>query len=569
MPALILSAYLFLIAALIAVPAAIAENSPVAKTPVTKTAAGSEAVDARQQHITIALPSEPPNLNSLVTSDQISSFVLAHVMEGLLQYDQRGHLAAGVAERWQLRADGATFWLRRDARWSDGKPVTAADFIFAWRTVLTPTTGSPYAAALFPIKNAERINRGELPPTELGVRAVSATQIDVQFERPCPYFLGLTALFTYYPVREDFYHQRGARYGADASDLLFNGAFTLSRWVHGSHLTFVRNPAYWDSARVHLQQIDVPYFTSDANALFNLYKNGSIALAQLEPETLTDALARGFPVKQFDTGAMYYWEFNLRPGRLTANKTFRRALQALFDPQLLVNKIVGIPGVRAADSLFPRTIRVGVKQDVKTGVEIDGLAFVDAYPPPVPPRGLVRARALLEQARQELGLAQFPPLVLLAGDSQRAQKESEYFQQLLSAGLGLQVRIDKQIFKQRLDKMQRGDFDIAAAAWGPDFDDPITFGDLLASWNENNRGRYHNPEYDRWVNVAQHTTDPAQRLQAFVEMQRLLLTDVPLLIAYENTQIYVQNPQLRGVNRSIFGGDPNFRYARVVDVAKR
>lgn len=553
MPALILSVIFTLISALGAANVAVANDA-------FANASGDEAVDARSQRITIALQAEPPNLNSLVTSDQISSFVLSHVMEGLLQYDQHGQLAAGVAERWQLRADGATFWLRSDARWSDGKPVTAADFIFAWRTALAPTTGSPYAAALFPIKNAERINRGELPLSQLGARAVSANKIEVEFERPCPYFLGLTAFFTYYPVREDFYRQHGERYGADASDLLYNGAFTLTRWVHGAHLTLTRNPSYWDRARVHLQQIDVPYFTGDANALFNLYKNGSIALAQLEPETLSDVLERGFPVKQFNTGSMYYWEFNLRSGRLTANKTFRRALQALFDPQLLVNKIVGIPGVRAADSLFPRTIVIPKNNAEKNNER----AFVDVYPPAVPPRGLVRARALLEQARRELGLVKFPPLVLLAGDSPRAQKESEYFQQLLSAGLGLQVRIDKQIFKQRIEKMQRGDFDIAAAAWGPDYDDPMTFGDLLASWNENNRGRYNNPEYDHWVSVAQNTADPALRLQAFVEMQRLMLTDVPLLMAYENTQIYVQHPQLRGVNRSIFGGDPNFHFAEII-----
>lgn len=515
--------------------------------------AADEAVDANQQRITISLPAEPPNLNSLVTTDQYSNFVLSHVMEGLLQYDQRGQLAAGVAERWELRADGATFWLRHDARWSDGKPVTAQDFLFAWRTAIAPATGSQYATALFPIKNAVRINRGELPVEQLGVRADDAYKIDVQFERPCPYFLGLTAFFTYYPVREDFYRQHAGRYGADAGDLIFNGAFKIIRWVHGAALTLERNPQYWNRQQINLQRIDIAYITNDSSALFNLYKNGNIALlTPLEPEALQQALTLGYPIKHFSTGSVYFWEFNFRPGRLTANKTFRRALQALFDPELMVNKIVGIPGVRAAESIFPRTLKV------------DGQAFVDRYPPPKPQRSLVRARALLNQAQQELGLKQIPPIILLTGDSPRSQRESEYFQQLLTAGLGLQVRIDRQTFKQRIEKMTRGDFDIVLAGWGADYDDPLTYGDLMASWNENNRGRYGNPEYDHWVSVAQQTSDPQPRLQAFAAMQQLLHDDVPLLMSYENAELYLQHPQLQGVTRNIFGGDPNYRYARVL-----
>jgi oligopeptide transport system substrate-binding protein len=515
--------------------------------------AADEAVDFKQQRISIFLLTEPPNLNSLVSTDQISSLVLSHVMEGLLHYDQHGKLAPGVAERWELRPDGATFWLRRDARWSDGKPVTAHDFVFAWRMAVTPSIASQYAPALFPIRNAERVNRGELPQQQLGVRAVNAYQLDVQFERPCPYFPGLTASFTFYPVREDFYRARGERYAADAGDLLYNGAFTISRWVHGARLTLERNSSYWDRDNIHLQTIDVPYFTSDANAIFNLYKNGSIALAQLEPETLRESIERGYTVKQFSTGSMYYWEFNMRPGRVAANRSFRLALQALFDPELLVNKIVGLPGVRAADSLFPRAFKMA------------GSAFLDQYPPPLPRRNLALARQRLEQARRELNIVHFPPLLLLSGDSPRAQKESEYFQQLLSAGLGLDVRIDRQTFKQRLDKMTRGEFDIVAAAWGPDYDDLLTFGDLMASWNENNRGRYHNAEYDRLVQLAQREPDAQKRFAAFAAMQRLLIDDAPLLMSYENAISYVQHPQLQGVNRSIFGGDPNYRYARVIE----
>jgi oligopeptide transport system substrate-binding protein len=238
-------------------------------------AGGDSAVDFSQQRIRITLPTEPPNLNSLLATDNISGFVLGHIMEGLLQYNEHNELAAGAAERWQLRSDGATFWLRRNARWSDGKPVTAHDFVFAWRRALLPATASQYAWILFPLRNAERINRGELPPEQLGVRAVGERQLEVSFERPCPYFLGLTAFPTYFPIREDFFAQRGERYAADADDLLYNGAFTLSRWVHGAQLTLRKNGMYWNAGHVHLREIDMPYITGDPTAAFKRWRNSA------------------------------------------------------------------------------------------------------------------------------------------------------------------------------------------------------------------------------------------------------------------------------------------------------
>ncbi len=516
---------------------------------LTSSAHADGGIDIAQQRIRIMLKSEPPNLNSLLATDNISGFVLSHVMEGLLQYNERNELVPGVAERWQLRADGVTFWLRRDARWSDGKPVTAHDFVFAWQQVVAPITASRYAMIMAPLKNSERINRGELPPTALGVRALDDYRLEVEFERPCPYFLGLTAFATYFPLREDFYRQRGARYAADTSDLLFNGPFVLSRWDHGAHLTLHKNSYYWQRQQIRLNEIDIPFVTGDSAVGFNLFQEHSIALAQLDAETLPDAVARGAPIKLFNTGALYYLEFNLRASRATANVHLRRAVQAIFSPTQLVNKVVGLPGNLPAESLFPRTVKGE-----------NGL-FRDEHPAVLPPHSLQRARAELALAKQELGVTELPPLTLLAGVTPIAHKQAQYFQQLLQTGLGVAVRIDNQIFKQMLEKMQQGEFDIALAGWVPDFDDAITFGELLASWNDNNRGRYHNSQYDQLVQTANRSTVPTERMQAFAGMQQLIIDEVPILPTYESAEMYAIDPQLRGVTRSLFGGDIDFRHA--------
>ena len=511
-------------------------------------------VDVAAKRIRIVLKAEPPNLNSLRATDNISGFVLTHVIEGLTQYNERNEVVPGVAERWDLRADGATFWLRRNARWSDGKPVTAHDFVFAWRQVVNPVTASSYAFSLYPIKNAERINRGEVAVDSLGVRAVDDYRLEVTFERPCSYFLGLVAGMTYMPVREDFYRARGERFAADAGDLLYNGPFMLSRWNHGAHLTLDKNPLYWNAPNIRLNQIDIPFITGDISAGFNLFLEGSIALAQLNAETLGVATERGIALKLFDTSAFYFLAFNFRDERITKSLHLRRAIQAIFSSEQVVNKVIALPGVRPGVSLFPAIVK-GQQH-----------TFREEYPPLRITPNLQLARRELELAKQELGVSELPPLVLLANTSSLAWKQTNFLQQLLSASLGIDVRIDMQIFKQAIAKMNQGDFDIALAGWGADFDDAITYGDLMASWNDNNRGRYSNPAYDALVRTAYDSADQQVRMTAFGKMQRIIYADVPILPLYEHAEIYAMDPRLHGVGRLLFGGDLDFRYAYVEEL---
>ena len=201
----------------------------------------AQSVDATRQVVKIALAQEPPQLNSMKATDQVSIFVLGHVMEGLTRYDRRGNLAPGVAERWTLSATSAKFWLRKDAKWSNGDPVTAHDFVFAWRNAVDPKTASEYAFILYPVKNAEAINQGNLPITDLGIRALDDHTLEVTLERPTGYFMKLTAFVTTFPVQERFYRSVEASYAADASQMLYNGAFKITDWVHSASLKMQQN----------------------------------------------------------------------------------------------------------------------------------------------------------------------------------------------------------------------------------------------------------------------------------------------------------------------------------------
>lgn len=516
-------------------------------------AATGQAFDADAGAITLYLRSEPPQLDSTRATDTVSGMIIGHVMEGLLRYDANTQIAPGVAERWEIGPEKATFWLREDARWSDGQPVTAHDFVFAWRKVVDPANASEYAFIMYYVKNAEAINAGEMPVETLGARALGDHVLEVDLERPVAFFDKLVAFGIYSPVREDFYRSTNGRYGADADELVYNGPFEITRWVHGANLKLEKNPNYWNRDEVRLNVIDFAYITSDMNARVNLFKDGAIVWTTLGAEQLEDAMARRWNLGRYNDGGLFYIDFNFRPDRLTRNYHLRKAMQLVNDPGEIVNRVIALPGYKPATSHFPSWLD-----------GIDG-PFQQEYPPPVVTPDLEKAREHLALAKQELGVDEIPPLVLLTDDSPVANKVSEYYQNLFMRTLGIEIRIDKQIFKQRLDKMTAGDFDMVMAGWGPDYSDPLTYGDLYASWNGNNRGRYSNPALDAQVRIAQNSLDQRRRMEAFAEIQRILIDDAVQLPNYERGNVYVQIPELKGVVYRTISPDTDYTYAYLTE----
>ena len=521
-------------------------------TGLTGSAGGAaEGIDPATGTITLVLSEEPPQLNSTLATDQVSGMILGHLMEGLLRYDEHNQLAPGVAERWNIGEQDATFWLREDARWSDGEPVTAHDFVFAWQTALDPANASEYAFILFPVKNAEAINNGELPVDALGVEALDDRTLKVRLERPVAYFDKLVAFATYFPIREAFYKATAGRYGADADTMVYNGPFALTRWIHGAHVRMEKNPYYWNRDRIQIEVIDFPYVTTDPNASLNLFKDQKVAYTGLIEENLNEALEQRWHLHRFMDGSVFFMEFNHREDRPTANYHLRKAMQLALDPAELVYKVVKLPGYLPGESIFPIWLK-GVEGTLR-----------QEYPPPKVEMNLQEAQRHLALAKKQLGVTELQPLVLLSGDNPLSNKQSEYYQATLKKRLGLDIRIDKQIFKQRLAKMTSGDFDMVLAGWGPDFDDPLTFADLFASWNLNNRGRYANPELDAQVSIAQNSMDPRTRMDAFGEIQRILIEDAAVLMNYERGVVYVTDPRLNGLVRRAVGPDPDFTHVHI------
>ncbi len=513
----------------------------------------ASSVDAERQSITIALSQEPPNLDSLRTTDLVSFFVIGHVNEGLVRYDRRGKLIPGLATSWEQGDKQIIFHLRQNARWSDGSAITADDFVYAWRTMNDPQTAAPYASIMYPIKNAEKIQKGELPVNSLGVKAVDDFTLQVDLEQPCGYCITVMNHAAFYPVRESFHKAQGDKYGAEVENLLYNGPFKLVKWIHGSELKLVKNPDYWNADEVHLNEINVGYITEDNRTRLNLFRDDRIALVRLGADTVNDASQQGLRMRTFVTGGMAYLRFNNTSDSIMGNKKIRQAVRLVFDPEEFVNKVIGIPGYKPAHSFFPSWLN---------GVEGK---FVDEYPMEPVSHDIAAARELIKQAKQELGVKELPAITLLSTTSPTGAKIAEYFQGLLNQKLGLKVKVDQQIFKQYIEKVNRTEFDISLASWYPDFDDIVTYADLLASYNLNNGGKFNSPEYDRLLAVLMGTKEPRARMEAADKLQKIIAEEVPVLPMAETGSAYIQHPKLRGVVRRVLGADPDYTFARVVE----
>jgi oligopeptide transport system substrate-binding protein len=507
--------------------------------------------DVGPKVLTIALLAEPRFLDSSRATDYWSFFLIGHTMEGLTRYDQNGKLVPGVAESWTINDKTATFKLRKNAKWSDGKPVVAEDFVNSWNVAIDPKTASEYAFILYNIKNGEAINTKKNPSAKLGVEALDPYTLKVTFEKPCGYFLALTTFGTYLPMRKDIHEKFGEQYAADADKAVYNGPFVLTKWVHGASLHMEKNPNYWNKNKIQLDAIDAPYITTDDSTIFNLFKDHKIdAIDRLNKDSLINAQKENFKLQKFSDGYLRYMMFNFRPGKVTANKNLRKAIQAIFNPSEYVTTVVGIPGTQQGIGLVPNSI------PGKSAM------FRKEYPLPLQKQNIAKAKEYLKAALKELNLTQIPPLVWLMADTQVDVQEAEYFQNQFKRYLNIDLKIDKQIFKQRIAKQLAGEFDISGTAWGPDYNDPMTFIDLFSSWNDNNNGKWVSEKYDALVRKAQSTSDNKIRMQSMAEAEKYAMEELPLIPLFERTVMYTHAPNVQGIVRRAVGFDPDYTNAK-------
>lgn len=513
---------------------------------------GEKPAEKKEQVLNLLESQEIPSLDSALATDAVSFIVLNNVMEGLYRLGKDNKPVPGIAESYEVSQDGKTytFKLRKDAKWSNGDPVTAHDFEFAWKRVLDPKTKSEYAYIMYDIKNAEEANTGKVPLDQVGVKALDDYTLKVELKNPVPYFVGLTAFGTFMPQNEKFVKAQGDKYGLEANTTLYNGPFVLSEWKHEQGWTYTKNPNYWDKDAVKLEKVNVKIVKDTATAV-NLYETKQADHVGLTAE-FVDKYKND---KNFHTKLdprLYWLRMNTKKEPLN-NVNARKAIAMAIDTQAMVDTLLNNGSIPA---------KFTVPKDFVTGP--DGKDFRDVngdlvnYNPD-------EAKKLWEQAKKELGKDKFT-LELLNYDTDNAKKIGEYVKAQLEQNLpGLTVNIKQQPFAQKLKLESNMQYDLSFSGWGPDYQDPMTFLQLWTSTSPHNQTGWSNAEYDKLIKDAQTTlaNDQQARWDAMLKAEKIVFEEMPIAPLYQNGVAYLQREYVKDFVTHTFGADYSLKWAYV------
>ncbi len=466
---------------------------------------------------------EPESLDPAVITGQPEGRVVNALFEGLTTFDRKGRAAPGVAESWTVSPDGRTyiFKLRADARWSDGAPVTAGDFVASWRRTLTPETAASYNYQLFYVKNARAFAEGAVKDfAQVGVRALDRRTLEVQLENPTPFFLDLCATPPLQPVPLRVIERVGDDWIKPAH-IVNNGAYLLEDWRINDRIRLRKNPLYWDRANVALETVDVLPI-SKANVAFNFYASGEADLLLdkgLAPPALLDALKKRPDFHAAPFLADYFLRFNCAEGPFRDVRV-RRAFAMAVDKERLVKKITRA-GEVPAESLVPPGI---AGYTSPAGLRYD-------------PAGAAR---LLAEAGFPGGRG-FPLVRYLYAESELNEAIAVELQSMWKEALGVQVALTRQEWKVYLNSMNQLDYDICRSSWVGDYPDPNTFLDLFLSGGGNNRTGWGDPAYDTLIERAAAEANPGKRFAILAQAEELLVAQAAVvcpLYFYVGIQLY-------------------------------
>ncbi|MEG0308061.1 MAG: peptide ABC transporter substrate-binding protein [Clostridium sp.] len=516
-----------------------------AKTPGTGDSTSKEEMDA-DQYLNMLLGSEPKTIDQSKSSDSYSSTILAQSQEALTRITQdetgKDKIVPGIAESWTKSEDGKTWTFKlRDAKWSDGQPITAENFVYGITRTLSPETASPYAFLLYPIANAAEFNAGKAKAEDLGIKAVDAKTIEFKTTSPCAFFLDLTYFKVMQPQREDILKLHGDKYGSEANTMVFSGPFKISEWAHDSKVEFVKNPEYWDAKNVKLEKVTMKII-KESTAQMNELFNGSLDMAGVnKPEWIQKLDATGeYDVKKGFDGSTSYTFFN-QQNKLLSNAKIRKAFIIAEDREgkiKTLRKGFGEPAL----SFCPPKVQIG-GEDYRTKVnDLPVKALMDENKDP---------KALFIEGMKELGLGDDPSKItikyLQSGIDSTAKEFAEFQQQVYQTKLGVNVEIEYvewAIFQTRTDQM---DYEVAAMGWSGDYNDPNTYLDMWMSGAGIVPTGWSNKEYDDLLTQASQTVDPATRTELFKKAEKILIYQdgvvSPETWRFKNTYVrkYVKN----------------------------
>jgi oligopeptide transport system substrate-binding protein len=472
---------------------------------------------AAKQEITRQLLAEIESLDPARIESTSANYVGLDVFEGLTRIDAAGNVTPGVAASWARTApDTWVFKLRRDAQWSDGHPVTAADFVYAWQRVADPKTASPYTVTVEFVKNAKAVIAGKQPVTNLGVRAIDPYTLEVKTEAPTPFFTELTANSSLAPVDR----ATVAKYGANwtrPGNMVSNGPYMLADWRPNDRMVLVRNPHYWNNPHVAITRVTWMPVENDETAM-RMFQSGQLDMTYRLPSGQYAQLVKTFGAElrpSLQIGTYYYALNNTDPA--LRDPRVRQALSMVLDRDLLTSKITQ-NGERPAYGLI-----------------VEGTKGAQPFKPewaawPMAKRVEV-ARGLLKAA----GVSDAKPLTftMIYNTNDQHKKVALFASSEWRTKLGVNAKIENLEFKVLLKQRHDGAYQLARDGWYADYNDAMTFFGLIQCGSPQNDQRFCNPKVDDQVTQANLQSDDASRRDMLTQAFAQAMRDTPLLPLYQ------------------------------------
>ncbi len=483
-----------------------------------------------------------------------------NVFESFFRLGKNGKATPGLAKSSSVSKDGKTWTFKlRDAKWSNGDPITAKDFVYSWRRTINPKTKSEYAYLFDGIKNASAVNSGKKSPNSIGISAKDKQTVVVQLDKPIAYFKVLMAYPLFGPQNEKVIKQYGKKYATKSKYMVYSGPFKITNWTGtGNKWSFVKNNQYWDKKVVKLNRINYTVVQNPSTGI-DLYQQNKLDLTPLSTEQVRNYKNnneyRQYPYS-YNTFLKYnFADSNAAKRKILNNRNIRLAISLAINRDQLTKKVLG-DGSSTPTGLVPSNVAKNPKsgQDFsKQQVVKDTVDYNSKL-----------AREYWQKGLQELGIKKVSLGLLASNDDPEASTVTQYLKAQLQktlSGFTLELRSIPGNAANSLT--QKGDFDISLSGWGADFNDPISHLQIPAKGTPYNYGKYDNKEYNQLIEKAsdQDANNPEKRWDDLVNASKTLNRDQGITPLYQQVTAYLQKPTIHGVIHNTAGTQWNYKYA--------
>ena len=498
-----------------------------------------------KDELTVNLGYELQSIDQAINDETNGFIYINHAFEGLLTKDINGKIVGGSSDKWEISEDKLkyTFHIREDAKWSDGKKLTADDFVYSYRRVVDPKTASPIAYLMYYIKNAKDINMGKKPIESLGVTAVDENTLTIELENPTLYFEDILASGgCYVPVREDIINKYGDDWTWKPESYIGNGAYKMTERKPDELIAFELNTNYWDYKNQVAKKINFVLIADEYISL-NAVRTGDVDFSiNAPPIGEIESLIKENLMAVSDIIGVYYLDLNNKDKTLS-DKRVRKALSLAIDRNYIVSNI-GHGKLIAAESFVPPVVK-GLEKSFRE--ESSNFIIANNYS-----NNIIEAKKLLAEAGYPNG-ENFPILEVKVS-SGFYTTVLEAIQEMWKNNLNIDVVVRTEESKITLPFRQSGKYQIARTSWTGDYNDPLTMLQIMTSESDINYGGFSNERYD-YLNFATTSTNEKDRMEALKEAEAILFEEMPIIPFIYRTDFLVVNPKLKN-----YIDDPLGRY---------